>query len=198
VTSPGSRIGARTGRGGGWDGEETASPWRGTRSDLVIAAVPVAAAGAAGYVMAGWAGLSAVVTVTAAIALAVLRVLLPGLPPDQTRTARKKPAARALGAYAQRRRVVEAAMSSLAAYHRELRPMLENLLAARLAERHGVHLYQDPAAARALLCRDPRDADLWRWIDPATRPKESSRGLAEQSGIPRRTLARLIDRLEIL
>ena len=45
--------------------------------------------------------------------------------------------------------------------------MLEHLLAARLAERHGVHLYQDPEAARRLLCRSGRDADLWPWIDPA-------------------------------
>jgi hypothetical protein len=148
--------------------------------------------------MAGWAGLSAVVIVGAAIALAVLRALLPKLAPDQARTARKKPTARAPSGYAQRLLVVQTAMSSLASYNGELRPVLEHLLAARLAQRHGVHLYQNPAAARALLCRDSRDADLWTWIDPATRPKESPRGHAEQSGIPRRTLARLIDRLETL
>jgi hypothetical protein len=180
------------------DGEETVSPWRGAGPELAIAAVLVAAAGAAGYVMAGWAGLAAVVTVAAAVALALLRVLLPKLPPEAARTARKKPAARALSGYAQRRYVVETGISSLAAYHGELRPVLEHLLAARLAQRHGVHLYQDPAAARALLCADSRDADLWAWIDPATKPKESPRGQAERTGIPRRTLARLIDRLEIL
>ena len=174
------------------------SPWRRARPELATAAVLVAAACVAGYAMAGWAGLAAVVTVAAAVALAVLRALLPKLPPEAARTARKKPAARALSGYAQRRYVVETGMSSLAAYHGELRPVLEHLLAARLAQRHGVHLYQDPAAARALLCRDPCDAELWAWIDPATRPKESKRGQAEQSGIPRRTLARLIDRLETL
>ena len=182
----------------GSDGDETVSPWRGTWPELVIAAVLTAAAGVAGYVMAGWAGLSAVVAAAAVIALAVLRALLPKLPPDQVRTARKKPAARTPSGYAQRRLAVQTAMSSLAFYNGELRPALERLLAARLAERHGVHLYQDPAAARALLCRDPRDADLWTWIDPATRPKETPRGHAEQSGIPKRTLERLIDRLEIL
>jgi len=93
---------------------------------------------------------------------------------------------------------MQTAMSSLASYNGELRPVLEHLLAARLAQRHGVHLYQNPAAARALLCRHSRDADLWAWIDPATRPKESPPGHAEQSGIPMHTLARLIDRLEIL
>ena len=190
-------AGPGTDRWDGWD-DETMSPWRGTKPELVIAAVLAAAAGVAGYVMAGWAGLSAVVIVAAAIALAVLRTLLPKLAPDRARTARKNPTARPLSGYARRRFVVQSAMSSLAFYNDELRPVLEHLLAARLAQRHGVHLYQDPAAARALLCRDSRDADLWIWIDPTTRPKESPRGHAEQSGIPRRTLARLIDRLEIL
>jgi hypothetical protein len=39
---------------------------------------------------------------------------------------------------------------------------------------------------------------LWPWIDPTTRPKTSGRDAAEPRGIPRRTLARLIDRLEKL
>jgi hypothetical protein len=163
-----------------------------------MGAVLVAAAGAAGYLMASWAGLVSVVIVAAAVALAALRTVLPRLPPEAARTARKKPAARALTGYAQRLYVLENGIDSLAAYDSELRPVLEHLLAARLAQRHGVHLYQDPAAARAVLCRDPRDADLWAWIDPATKPKETPRGHAERSGIPRRTLARLIDRLEIL
>jgi len=180
------------------DGDETVSPWRETRPELAVAGVLVVATSVTGYVMAGWAGLAAVVTVAGAVALVVLRALLPKLPPERARTARKKPTARALSGYAQRRYVVETGISSLAAYDGELRPLLEHLLAARLAQRHGVHLYQDPAAARALLCRDPRDADLWAWIDPATRPKESLWGGAERSGIPRRTLVRLIDRLELL
>ena len=188
----------RLDRRGRSDGDEVVSPWRGTSPELAISAGLAAAVGVAGYVMAGWAGLAAVVTVAAAVALVLLRALLPTLPPEALRTARKKPAARALSGYAQRRYVVETGIGSLAAYNGELRPVLEHLLAARLAQRHGVHLYQDPAAARALLCRDSRDAELWAWIDPATRPKEAKRGQAEQSGIPRRTLARLIDRLETL
>jgi len=63
--------------------------------------------------------------------------------------------------------------------------VLEHLLAARLAERHGVNLYQDPAAARAVLCRDSRGAELWAWIDPATRPTEQPRFHSEQSVFPR-------------
>jgi len=182
----------------GRDGDGTVSPWRGTKPELVTAAVLVAAAAVAGYLMAGWAGLSVVVIAAAAIALLVLRALLPQLTPDQAKKAREKPTARTLSGYSHRRFVVRTASDNLAFYNSELRGVLEHLLAARLAERHGVNLYQDPAAARGLLCRSPRDAGLWAWIDPAARPNESPRSRSEQPGIPRRTLARLIDRLEQL
>jgi hypothetical protein len=176
----------------------TVSPWRGTAPELVIAAILVTAVAAAGYAVAGWAGLSVVAVATAAIAMLVLRVLLPQLTPDEAKKAREKPQARSLSGYSRRRFVVHNAMTSQGFYDSELRPVLEHLLAARLAERHGVHLYQDPAAARRLLCRSPRDAGLWQWIDPATRPQVPPREATDRRGIPRRTLARLIDRLEKL
>ncbi len=183
------------------EADGTGSPWRGTTPELLIAAVLVTVTAVAGYLMAGWAGLSVVAVVTAATAMVVLRALLPQLTPDATKKAREKPTARMLSGYSHRRFVVQTAMTSHGFYDSELRPVLEHLLAARLAERHGVHLYQDPDAARKLLCRSPRDADLWPWIapDPKTsRPKASVRDAGEQRGIPRRTLARLIDRLEQL
>jgi hypothetical protein len=193
---PGSTDGAAG--ADGRDGDGTVSPWRGTKPELIIAGVLAGAAAVAGYLMAGWAGLSVVVIAAGAIALLVLRALLPQLTPDQATKGREKPTARTLSGYSHRRFVVQTASSSLAFYNGELRPVLEHLLAARLAERHGVNLYQDPAAARGLLCRSPHDASLWAWIDPTTRPKESPRFHSEQRGIPRRTLARLIDRLEQL
>ena len=180
------------------DAGATVSPWRGAGPELAIAVASIIVAAAAGDLMAGWAGLSVAVTAAAAAAMVVLRFLLPPLTPDEGKKIREKPQARHLSGYSHRRFVVRSSIASKDFYHGELRPVLEHLLAARLAERHGVHLYQDPDAARRLLCRHPRDADLWTWIDPTTRPKESPRGHAEQSGIPRRTLARLIDRLEIL
>jgi hypothetical protein len=176
----------------------TVSPWRGTTPELIIAGVLVTAAAVAGYAMAGWAGLAVVATATAAIAMLVLRALLPQLTPDEAKKAREKRHARMLTGYDRRRFVVHNAMTSEGSYNSELRPVLEHLLAARLAERHGVHLYQDPDAARRLLCRSPRDAGLWRWIDPATRPKTPRRDTQDRGGIPRRTLAHLIDRLEKL
>jgi len=172
------------------------SPWHGTAPELIIAAVAVAATAVAGYAVAGWAGLTVVAVVTAAAAMVLLRGLLPQLTPDVAKKARERPRARMLTGYSHRRFVVRNAMRSRHYYDVELRPVLEHLLAARLAERHGVHLYQDPEAARRLLCRHPRDAGLWQWIDPRTRPQ--ARESEERRGIPRHTLARLIDRLEKL
>jgi hypothetical protein len=182
----------------------TVSLWRGAGPELVIAGVVIAVAAAAGYLLAGWAGLSVAVIAGAAAAMAVLRYLLPAPTPDAARKARGKPQARPLSGYSHRRFVVRNAIASRGFYQSELRPVLEHLLAARLAERHGVHLYQDPDAARRLLCRRPRDADLWPWIDPVPKPPEGARPqtrapkASTEPGIPRRTLARLIDRLESL
>jgi hypothetical protein len=174
------------------------SPWRGAVPELLIAAALVLALAVAGYAMASWAGLCVVAVATAATAMVILRVLLPPAAPDKGRTAAQKAQARSLTGYSHRRFVVQTASESLSFYQAELRPVLEHLLAARLAERHGVHLYDDPAAARRLLCRTSRDADLWRWIDPATRPPVTGRGASTERGIPRRTLTRLVDRLERL
>jgi hypothetical protein len=176
----------------------TVSPWTGTRPELVIAGAMIVVAAAAGYLVAGWAGLSVAVTAGTAVAMVVLRYLLPTLTPEAARKAREKPQARPPSGYSHRRYVLRSSIASKGFYEGELRPVLEHLLAARLAERHGVHLYQDPDAARRLLCRHPRDADLWAWIDPGTRPETPARKAGTEQGIPRRTLARLIDRLERL
>ena len=172
------------------------SPWRGTTAELVTAGVAVAVTAVAAYAVAGWAGVAVVAVVTAAGVMVLLRFLLPQLTPDAARKARERPRPRMLTGYSHRRFMVNNAMTSQHYYDTELRPVLEHLLAARLAERHGIHLYQDPDAARRLLCRNPRDAGLWRWIDPTIRPQ--TRDSQERRGIPRHTLARLIDRLEKL
>jgi len=174
------------------------SPWRGTTPELLIAAALVTAAATAGYAMAGWAGLSVVAVATAAIALVVLRALMPRLTPVPAKKARERPRAPMLTGYYRRRHEVQTAMTSRGYYDGQLRPVLEHLLAARLAERHGIHLYADPAAARSVLCRNPRDAGLWRWIDPAARPAGPAQGARDRPAIPRHTLARLINRLEEL
>jgi uncharacterized membrane protein len=173
------------------------SQWRRARPEIIIAAVFVAVAALAGLAMAGWPGLGIVATVTAVVTLLVLRGLAPRPATAATRKAREldSTSTRSLSGYFHRRFVVTTAISSLPFYEADLRPVLEHLLAARLAERHGVNLYTEPAAARRAFVRSGTDEALWRWIDPAARAAE---GASSGHGIPRRTLARLIDRLEHL
>ncbi|HEX8006595.1 MAG TPA: hypothetical protein VF482_09235 [Trebonia sp.] len=171
-------------------------PWHGAGPELIIVAVAVAATALAGGAVAGWPGVATVAIAAAVGGLVVLRALAPRAAEQSVRTAREKQAGRPVSGYAQRWFVVTAGLSSWGFYQADLRPALEHLLAARLAERHGINLYQDPAAARKAFCRTRGDAALWRWIDPAEAALEGRDG--QGRGIPRRTLARLIDRLEQL
>jgi hypothetical protein len=165
------------------------SPWRGTGPELAIAATAVAACAAAAYALAGLRALAVVAVATAAVALVTIRSLLPGAAPEEARTFRRKPTARPLVGYSHRRFVITNATTSPGFYETELRPALEHVLAARLAERHGVNLYHEREAAsqkaRALL-----GPALWYWINPAQAAERQGRQIS------RRTLARLIDRLE--
>jgi hypothetical protein len=165
--------------------------------------------------VAGWPGLALVATVVAVATLLVVRSLAPRPAPEATRKAAESDSStmRSLTGYSQRRFLVATGITSRPFYEANLRPVLEHLLAARLAERHGVNLYTDPDQARRLLCRAGRDDDLWAWIDPAQAGQEDAAGSAarggpegradqrsagQQPGIPRRTLERLINRLEQL
>ena len=98
-----------------------------------------------------------------------------------------------LSGYGQRRFAVAMGVRDLAFYESELRPALEHLLAAHLAERHGVNLYTQPGAARKVFCRTARDEALWRWIDPARESQQAGSGAEAAGGIPRRVLTRLGD-----
>jgi hypothetical protein len=175
-----------------------ASPWRRTSWELITAAVAVIATALAAYATAGWAGLAVAAVAAAAGAMVVLRALLPQLRPDAAKKASRKRWAGTVIGYSHRKSMVYTAMTSRNYYDAELRPVLEHLLAARLSERHGIHLYTDSEAARRLLCRNRHDADLWRWINPATRPQTVRPDGSDQHGIPPYILARLIDRLEQL
>jgi hypothetical protein len=172
------------------------TPWRGAGPELVIVAVAVAATALAGAAVAGWPGAAVVAVAAAALALVVLRGLAPRAAQQSVRMAREKQGTRPISGYTQRRFVVASGLSNQAFYQTDLRPVLEHLLAARLAERHGINLYTEPGAARTAFCRTRGDAALWRWIDPEQAAPESRDG--QGHGIPRRTLSRLIERLEQL
>ena len=174
-----------------------ASPWRGAVPELAIAGIMVAAVAVAAAAVAGWPGMAAVAIVAAALAMVVVRGLVPRSAAHTIRRTPDKQVARAITGYAARRSIVASSLTSRAFYEADLRPILEHLLAARLAESHGINLYQDPAAARRAFCRSRGDQKLWTWVDPASRLRGQDRDM-ERAGIPRRTLVLLINRLEQL
>jgi hypothetical protein len=171
--------------------------WQRARPELVMAAVLVVVAALSGLALAGWPGLAVVATVTAVITLLEVRGLAPRPAAAATRKALEPDTStsRSITGYQQRRFLVASGISSKPFYESDLRPVLEHLLAARLSERRGINLYTDPEAARRAFIRTSADESLWRWVDPAVaRAEQADSG----NGIPRRTLVRLIDRLERL
>ena len=69
------------------------------------------------------------------------------------------------------------------------RPLLVRLMAARLADHHGIDLDREPDAARALV-----GDDVWWWVDPS-RPAQTS---SQPPGIDPAVLDRVVTRLERL
>lgn len=182
--------------------------WRSAVPELAIAAGLAAAAAGAGYALGGPAVMTVVVLVAVTAGCVVLRGLArpaaaaPSLEGTDPALAFGPSYASSLDYWRKRARVADGT-ASRSAYDAGLGRILEHLLASRLAERHGISLYDDPAAARRLLCPGGRDDDLWSWIDPAGQAAEPAspggpRDPRDMPGISQRTLSRLIDRLEQL
>ena len=169
--------------------------WRAAVPEIIIAAIVVAVAAVAGYAAAGLAGTAVVVTCAAVTSLVVVRVLYPApAAHGDGRVADTEAIPVTFTGYWRKRAGLVDGTKSMNSYDAELRGTLQHLLAARLAERHGISLHDDPDRARRLLCPTPRDDRLWYWVDPARPPVRPG----SHTGIPPRTLARLIDRLEQL
>ena len=172
--------------------------------ELAIAAVAVAAAAVAGYALAGPMAVALVAMVSGIAGLILLRYLVPPAPPAAHGEDLSGPdpavpppvLSTFTGTWRRQSRLADA-QASRPAYEAGLRPQLEHLLASRLAERRGISLYDDPDAARdAFTGGQPGYDVLWTWIDPA---RAAVTGKAvDLPGIPFRTLARIIDRLERL
>jgi len=171
--------------------------WRQARPELIITAIVVVAAALAAAAVSGWPGVVAISAGVAVIALLVLRALIPRSEAQAFRRARNRQQARSISGYPQRRFVVSSSLVSRPMYESDLRPVLEHILAAKLAENHGINVYTEPADARRAFCRSRGDEYLWPWIDPAQTLNSDDRA-KKRHGIPRRILARLIDRLEQL
>jgi hypothetical protein len=169
--------------------------WRDSRPELVIAVIAVAAVCGAALAFAG-AAAAVIIFIGAGVgALAVLRFLTPADDLAPSYEGEREPRGRTtfVGFY-RRRAEVESAVQTMTTYDVGLRGTLQHLLAARLAERHGISLYDDPAAARRVLAAGGSDR-LWFWLDPE-RPAVADQG--SSGGIPLRTLTAIIDRLERL
>ncbi len=174
--------------------------WRGAVREIVIAAALVLTLGTAAWVLSGPVLAGLVVLGCAAAAILVLRALIgPDVQPAGPEDPYDGHVVTFAGFWRTQADLADAT-ASLAAWHYSVRPRLQNLLAARLSERHGISLAEDPEAARQALLgtgggRPGRRADLWQWIDPR-QPIPEDAGTAR--GIPPAVLAALIDRLERL
>jgi hypothetical protein len=188
-----------------------ADGWQASKPELTIAAILVAAGAAGAY---AWAGAQVMLLVLGSFALLALAVLRSLAPPDQAPEPENERwdelGRSSIVGFWRKRGGLSDATRNRSSYELELRLTLQHLLAARLAERHGISLYADPEAARRLLLpnsgadlggRPPwssrghdQDAQLWYWVDP-TRPPAPDQ---QSRGIPPRTLSALLDRLEHL
>jgi hypothetical protein len=171
--------------------------WRPALPELVIAAITVAAGVVAGAAVAGWPGVVVVAAATTIIALLLLRGIIPRSAAHALRQKKDRQRARSISGYAQRRFIVVTSLGSRPVYESDLRPVLEHILAARLAENHAVNLYTEPDKAQKAFCRTSGDERLWRWIDPRQALDADERA-SQKHGIPGRTLSRLVTRLEQL
>ncbi len=170
--------------------------WAQARPELIIATAGVSATALAALAVLGPAAAALVLIIAGIAALVTLRALaLPGIPPPPLDEASPAGVVRSFTGLFRKQSELTYGTSSLSAYDLGLRVTLQRLLAARLSERHGISLHDDPDAARRLLCAGQRGDGLWFWIDPARPPAQDDR---PRSGIPPRTLALLIDRLERL
>src|SRR5271166_6494144 len=175
----------------------SSSGWRGARRELAVAATLVLALTAAAGAVDGPAAAVLVMLICVAVSFLVLGVLgnpehepdrIPDIPYEDG------PLQSFTGFWRTQSDLVEATRR-LSTWDYGLRPRLTNLLAARLADHHGISLADDPGAARQLLEGPGGRDDLWSWIDPH---REVPADAATRTGIPPRVLATLIERLEQL
>jgi hypothetical protein len=180
--------------------------------ELSIALLALGAASGGAYALGGTAGVAIAAVAFAAVALAVAGWVLPASAARPTVPGLSDEGRRPTTWFHNFWRL-EARLTngtkSLASYEADLGPQLQHLLAARLAEHHGINLYAEPDAARRLFCARPRDAELWAWVAPRrpqgdneaegpTGPATIARRDNEAPGIAPGALARLVRKLENL
>ncbi|HEX2319218.1 MAG TPA: hypothetical protein VHJ18_09590 [Streptosporangiaceae bacterium] len=171
--------------------------WRGARKEITIAALFVVSVTVAAWAFDGPAAAGFAAVACAALSLTGLRALIePHEPPPAAHVSQETGPSLIFFGFWRTRSDLSDAIRSLSAWDNALRPRLANLLAARLAERHGISLSEDPDAARKLLTDGKQGrSDLWAWIDPQ---RQTPPDAGTRPGIPASVLTALIERLERL
>jgi hypothetical protein len=193
----GSGSGARDGGGSGSGSGARDGGWRDARRELAVAAALVSTLATASYALVGAAAAGLVVLVCVAVSLVILRTLIdPESEPAESAEPFPASPVQSFTGFWRARADLTAGTRSLDAWDRGPRRKLQNLLAARLAERHGIHLANDSDSARRLLLgAGSSRRDLWYWIDPQ-RPTPPDAHASP--GITPAALAALIEKLEQL
>ena len=149
---------------------------------VFVVVVAVGAFGAAGLLVS-----------VSLVAVSVAAVALTRIPAAPVVHRRSRPAPPVADAPFRSYRAVAEALSwaDVSPRHYDLvtRPLLVQLLASRLADRHRVDLATDPGAARRLV-----GEEVWPWLDPGR--EVARRG--QPPGVDLATLTRIVDRLEQL
>ena len=170
--------------------------WAAARREVTVAACLVVALTTAAWLLFGAATAGIVTLICVALGLVAMRTLIEphAEPPVQMDTYYDLPTL-TFGGFWRTQFELSAGTKSLSAWDLNTRRRMQNLLAARLSERHGISLFGEPDAARRAFIGTSRRPDLWYWVDPQrpTPPDAST-----HPGIPPRTLAALIQRLEQL
>jgi hypothetical protein len=172
------------------------SRWAAARRELAVAAGLVLALTATAWLLLGAATAGIVALICIALGLAGTRTLIePYVAPEEPAELVRDFPTQSFTGFWRTQFELSSSTRSLAAWDLNTRGRLQNLLAARLAERHGISLLAEPEAAKQAFIGTGRRADLWYWIDP-DRPTPAN--ASSRPGIPPRTLAALIQRLEQL
>src|SRR6185437_13407438 len=124
--------------------------FRGAGREIAVAVGLVTALAVAAWVLFGAAASGILVLGCTAVSLAVLRTLI-GRPvrPEDVAQAKYDAPATSFAGFWRMQTDIASAMASLSAWDNHSRRRLQNLLAARLAERHDISLAADPQAAKA-------------------------------------------------
>jgi hypothetical protein len=152
----------------------------------VMTGLAAAIMAAAGYAVGGQTGLLAAVALAAVAGLLAARLRIPA-PPRRPSPPPEHDQDEEFAAYRRIDNALGQARVSRRHFDRTVRPLLQRLLAALLADRRRLDMSKDTGAAREAL-----GDDLWPLLDPARPASEDSRA----PGVSEQTLARIVDRLE--